>query len=250
MLSVNVGFALTTIGARQEARDSIDAGLAIAHAIGSPGAIRHARMNLLGWTATFGSDPNCDAELAEARADADAASSGAWASPDRSTLGVLFYRGCEWLRSNDPKGPSRARALFKTATEAYRATGNRDLIPVALGMWAHAERRCSDLGKARALAEEAVTLVENGAPSLLNESPIFLALHDVCLDAGEQAKAVDAVQRGMSPLLRRLEGLRATPYAHIFVAELPYNASLLQRAEQYGLIPPELISLSARENPT
>ena len=56
MLSMNVGFALTTIGAQKEARDSIEAGLAIAHAIGSVGAIRHGRMNLLGWTATLGPD--------------------------------------------------------------------------------------------------------------------------------------------------------------------------------------------------
>ena len=64
-----------------------------------------------------------------------------WVTHDRATLGVLFYRGCEWLASSDPHAPERARSLFKTTTEAYRATGNRDVLPVALGLWAQAEQR-------------------------------------------------------------------------------------------------------------
>jgi hypothetical protein len=58
-----------------------------------------------------------------------------------------------WLASNEPNAIERARALFKITTDAYRATGNRDLIPVALGLWSEAERRCGDLAKARLLAE-------------------------------------------------------------------------------------------------
>jgi tetratricopeptide (TPR) repeat protein len=54
MLTCNLGFALTTIGARQEARASLDRGLELADAIGSSGAVRHAQMNLLGGPATFG----------------------------------------------------------------------------------------------------------------------------------------------------------------------------------------------------
>jgi tetratricopeptide (TPR) repeat protein len=56
MLMTNLGFALTTIGARQEARSTLETGLALADAIGSLGAVRHAQMNLLGWAATFGND--------------------------------------------------------------------------------------------------------------------------------------------------------------------------------------------------
>jgi len=240
MLSMNVGFALTTIGARQEARESIEAGLAIAHSIGSVGAIRHGRMNLLGWTATFGADPALDDELSEPRADADAASGGLWLTPDRATLGVLFYRACEWLATSAPEAPERARALFKITTEAYRATANRDLVPVALGMWAEAERRCGSPDRARSLAGEAAALLEQGAPSLLNESCVFSTLHDAELDFGDGPGAVEAVRRGMVPLLRRLAGLRGTPYARVFLVDLPYNEKLLRRAQEYELVPPEV----------
>jgi hypothetical protein len=240
MLSVNVGFALTTIGARDEARRAIDAGLALAHAIGSPGAIRHGRMNLLGWTATFGADAALDPELATARADADDAATGAWAAPDRGNLGVLFYRGCEWLAASAPEAPARARALFKIATEAYRVTGNRDLIPVALGRWAEAEYRAGDRARARALAEEAAGLLEQGAPSLLNESPVFLVLHHAYLDDGDGEAAQIAIARGMVPLTRRLAGLQDTPYARLFLTALPHNEALLKKARDYGLVPAEV----------
>src|SRR5205807_26851 len=105
------------------------------------------------------------------------------------------------------------RALFRITTEAYKATGNRDLIPVALGLWSEAERRCGDRQKARSLATEAAALLERGAPSLLNESPVFLALHDVELEEGDQAAAKLAVERSMTLLRRRLRGLEGTPYA-------------------------------------
>jgi tetratricopeptide (TPR) repeat protein len=240
MLSVNVGFALTTIGARDEARSAIDSGLALAHAIGSPGAIRHARMNLLGWTATFGPDPRLDPELADARADADDAAIGAWAAPDRGNLGILFYRGCEWLASSAPEATARARALLKIATESYRVTGNRDLIPVALGRWAEAEHRAGEHARARALAEESVGLVEQGAPSLLNESPVFLALYDACLAEGDERGAIDAIKRGLEPLTRRLAGLKNTPYARLFLSALPHNETLLKKAAEYGFLPTDV----------
>jgi hypothetical protein len=240
ILSMNVGFALCTIGARQEARESIESGLAIAQAIGSAGAIRHGRMNLLGWTATFGPDPALDAELAEPRADADAAMNGLWVTPDRATLGALFYRACEWLASADAKGPDNARKLFKITTEAYRSTGNRDIVPVALGMWSEAERRAGDLTRARSLAGEAAMLLEQGAPSLLNESPVFVALHDVELEADYTPGARAAVERGMVLLRRRLGGLKGTPYARVFLSDLVYNDRLLRRAKEYGLVPPEV----------
>ena len=250
MLSVNVGFALTTIGARDEARQAIEAGLALAHAIGSPGAIRHARMNLLGWTSTFGADPALDAELAGPRADADDAAIGAWAAPDRANLGVLFYRGCEWLASGAPEAPARARALLKIATESYRITGNRDLIPVALGRWAEAEHRAGEYVRARALAEESAGLLEQGAPSLLNESPVFLALHHACLADGDERGAIDAVKRGMVPLTRRLGGLGNTPYARLFLTALPHNDALLEKARSFGVLPAHVIDVLSHDVPS
>ena len=45
-LTCNLGFALTTIGARQEARASLDRGFELADAIGSSGTVRHAQMLL------------------------------------------------------------------------------------------------------------------------------------------------------------------------------------------------------------
>jgi serine/threonine protein kinase/predicted ATPase len=240
MLSMNLGFALTTIGARAEAREAIESGLALAHAIGSPGATRHGRMNLLGWTATFGSDPALDKELADSRADADAAADSRWVTQDRATLGMHFYRGCEWLASSDGKAGDRARSLFKLTTEAYRATGNHDILPVALGLWAQAEQRCGNPDAARTLAEEAAGLIEQGAPSLLNESPVFVALHDAYLAAGDRSRAVEAIRRGLGPLTRRLEGLKKTTYAGVFLTELGPNATLLARASEYGLTPPEI----------
>jgi serine/threonine protein kinase/tetratricopeptide (TPR) repeat protein len=243
MLSMNLGFALTTMGARDEAREAIESGLTLAHAIGSPGAIRHGRMNLLGWAATFGSDPALDKELSDPRADADAAADSRWVTQDRATLGMLFYRGCECLRSKETAAAERARSLFKLTTEAYRATGNHDILPVALGSWAQAEQRCGSADSARALAEEAAELIEHGAPSLLNESPVFVALHDAYLATGDRPRAIEAIGRGLGPLTRRLEGLKKTSYAGVFLTELGPNATLLARAREYGLTPPEIAAI-------
>ncbi|MEZ4224377.1 MAG: protein kinase [Polyangiaceae bacterium] len=237
MLMTNLGFALTTIGARQEARGALSTGLSLADAIGSSGATRHAQMNLLGWTATFGTEKVLDASLAGPRADADAAATGYWASPDRANLGLLFYRGCEHLRTRVPTALQKARSLLATAAEGYRSTQNRDVLAVALGMWSEAERRAGDATRALELADEAAALIEAGAPSLLNESPVFVALHDALLELNRPDDAKRAISRGLSPLERRLEGLLGTPYARLFLTELPYNAALLAWAEQYGSVP-------------
>lgn len=239
ILTMNVGFALTTIGARNEALHELETGLAKAAAIGSAGAVRHGRMNLLGWAATFGADARLDAALAEVRASADEAASGVWVVRDRATLGVLFYRGCELLRGEAASLP-RARSLLMTATEAYRSTENRDVLPVALGFWAEAERRSGQAERAIELAKEAARLVEAGAPSLLNEAPIFLALHDASVDVGDLRAARDAMERGMVPLVRRVRGLEGTPYARAFLTGLTHNSGLLVAAEAYGCVPEEI----------
>src|SRR5690606_18402211 len=149
-------------------------------------------------------------------AAADDAAGGMWVVHDRVTLGVLFYRGCELLRG-EPTGLARARSLLETAANAYRSTENRDVLPVALGFWAEAERRRGQSDKAIAIAREAAELVEQGAPSLLNEAPIYLVLHDACVDAGDLVGARTAMERAMPPLVRRLHGLEGTSYARNFL---------------------------------
>jgi eukaryotic-like serine/threonine-protein kinase len=237
MLMTNLGFALTTIGARQEARSAIETGLSLADAIGSQGTVRHAQMILLGWACTFGTDKQLDAHLGEVRADADSAGSGVWAAPDRANLGLLFYRGCELLRSKAEGTNRRALGLLRMAAQAYRAAGHRDVLPVALGAWSEAERACGNLSTAVELAREAVTLLEQGAPSLLNESAVFLALYDALLDDGKTDEALLIVRHGIPPLERRLHGLAGTPYARSFLTDLPANSRLIALAEEEGLLP-------------
>ncbi len=239
MLTINLGFALTTIGAREEARREIEAGIRMAEEIGSSGTVRLGRMLLLGWAAHFGDDPSLDDALAEPRASADEAATGAWIVKDRVTLGVLFYRGCELLLSGHQASLGRARSLLKISAEAYRATDNRDVLPVALGYWAEAERKLGELEAAEAIAKEAADLVEAGAPSLLNEAVIYLALHGARVDAGDLVGAHRAIDRGMAPLLRRVRGLRGTEYERNFL-KLTHNARLLEAADAHACLPEEL----------
>jgi hypothetical protein len=238
-LTVNVGFALTTVGAKADARSTIETGIGLAQAVGSPGVERHGKMILLCWAATFGGgDASLDAALGDTRALADAALGGSWVPHDRATLGVLFYRGTELLRS--PGGEAGARVLLRIAAQGYRATKMLDVLPVALGLWADAERRCGNGPEARALASEAAALFDEGSPSLLNEAPVFLALHDACVDLGDAEGARQAIARGVPRLITRLRGLSATPYAHAFLTQLAPNAGLLAAAEGYRLLPDEI----------
>jgi tetratricopeptide (TPR) repeat protein len=242
-LTINVGFALTTVGARDEARAAIEGGIALAQAIGSPGVERHGKMILLCWAATFGTDPALDAALAETRALADAALGGSWVPHDRATLGVLFYRGIERLRV--PNGAGDARALLRIAAQGYRATKMLDVMPVALGLWADAERLSGHAEQARALASEAATLLEQGSPSLLNEAPVFLALHDACVPLGDGAAARQAIARGVPRLVTRLEGLAGTPYQRMFLTQLASSAGLIAAAREYALVPDAIRSVLA-----
>ncbi len=236
-LNCNLGFALTTIGARQEARASVDRGLELADAIGSAGTVRHAQMNLLCWASTFGNDRKLEAVLSEVRADADAAANGTWTAPDRGNLGVLFYRGVELLRSESHAAVERARSLLRISAETYRATKNRDVLPVALGMWALSEQKLGATERALELAREAATLLESGAPSLLNEAVVYLVLHDCRKAMGAEVEAREAIEQSIPRLLRRVRGLVGTPYARLFLTELVHNAQLVATAEAYGLVP-------------
>jgi tetratricopeptide (TPR) repeat protein len=244
-LTINVGFALTTVGARAEARAAIESGLSLGEAIGSPGVVRHGQMILLCWAATFGTEPALDEALAETRATADAALAGSWVPHDRATLGVLFYRGMEILRSAGREAD--ARTLLRIAARGYRATKMLDVLPVALGLWADAERRIGQPEQARALASEAAALFDDGLPSLLNEAPVFLALHDACVDLGDLREARHAIARGVPSLVKRLGGLSATPYGRAFLTQLTANAGLLAAAEAYGLVPAVVVQALGEE---
>jgi eukaryotic-like serine/threonine-protein kinase len=114
---------------------------------------------------------------------------------------------------------------------------------VALGFWAEAERRLGHADTAFALATEAAELVENGAPSLLTETPIFVALSRACQDRGDADGSRQAIARGLVPLRRRLEGLRDTPYVRPFLSDLAHNSALLSAAEQLGVLPTDLEEL-------
>jgi hypothetical protein len=244
-LTINVGFALTTLGAKAEARAAIEQGIALAQAVGSPGTVRHGQMNLLGWTAAFGGDAALDALLAEPRQLADNAVGGSWVPHDRATLGVLFYRGVEILRGDATTGAEHARTLLRTAAEGYRATKMLDVVPVALGLWAEAERRCGHAERARELALEASGMLDGGGASLLNEAPVYLALHDACVALGDEAAARAAIERGIPRLVTRIDGLAGTPYARGFLTELSPNAGLLAAARTYGLVPASISAILA-----
>ena len=237
MLTTNLGFALSTVGARKEARDTLESGLILAENIGSPGATRHAQMNLLGWASLYGSDRRLDTFLSDTRAEADTSATGYWASPDRSNLGVLYYRGVELLRSSVPSHQARALVLLRMSAESYKDTGQRDVLPVALGMWAEAERICGDPETAAKIGQDAADLLLSGAPSLLNESPVFLTLYKARMDLGDEAGANEALAQSIHPLLRRLNGLLGGPYASTFLTQLPQNAELIASAEAAGLLP-------------
>ncbi len=257
-LNINVGFALTTMGAKDEARFAIESGIELAQAVGSPGTVRHGQMNLLCWVATFGPDAALDSLLSEPRGIADNAVSGAWVPHDRATLGVLFYRGAELLR-NDPLGGTmatraasgspaeQARTLLKTAASGYRATKMLDVVPVALGLWAEAERRCGAPDRALEIATEAAGLLDLGSPSLLNEAPIYLALHDAYVDVERALDAKSAIARGLPRLVTRVHGLSGTPYAGDFLRHLAPNAGLIAAATAYGIVPPEIADIVAQD---
>lgn len=240
MLTANLGFALSNVGARKEGREALEAGLSLAETIGSPGAARHAQMNLLGWGSLYGSDRRLDAFLGDTRAEADEAASGYWSPADRSNLGILFYRGVELLRVPQESSLVRARALLRLCVQNYRELGHRDVLPVALGMLAEAERLLGALDEAERIGSEGATLLEAGAPSLLNEAPVFLSLYKTRAARGDEPGADEALSQGIRPLVRRTLGLVGSPYARRFLTELPHNAELVAATERAGFLPDAL----------
>ncbi len=258
ILTSNLGFALTTVGARFEALDMLRRGIELATTVGSQGALRHGRMLLLCWSSVFGETPELAGHLAEPRQEADEAGSGKWTAPSRETLGVLYYRGVELLRQakghwsakkpgqrlNQNAGgvgdvsPDGARILLRMSAQAYRNTDNHDVLPVALGMWALAEHLSRNTERALEIATEAGALLGAGAPSLLNESPIFLTLHDIQLGRGNFGAARGSIDAALPFLNRRTSSLHGSPYLTQFLDSIEDNRRLLILAHQYGLLQP------------
>ncbi len=82
---------------------------------------------------------------------------------------------------------------------------------------------------------------------MLNEAPIYLALHQASVDLGMPAEAKDAIKRGLPRLVTRVHGLSGTPYAKEFLRRLAPNAGLIAAAERYGLLPSEIADILARD---
>jgi eukaryotic-like serine/threonine-protein kinase len=230
-LMANVGFALTSLGARDESRKAIEQGLELAERLGATGVSRHCKMVLLCWSATFGRSPDHDAVLRDVRKVADDAATGSWAAHDRATLGILFYRALEHVRAADP----RSGALLKLATQGYRTTNMLDVIPVALAHLSASELSRNNNERSLALAREAAALLDGG--SLLNEAPIFLALHHAASASGQPDEAEAALHRGVPLVEKRALALQGTDYLQSF-RELSDNAELLRLAEAVGCAMP------------
>jgi len=125
-LTINMGFALTTIGAKDEARAQIEAGISVAQAIGSPGTVRHGQMNLLCWTATFGADPALNRLLEEPRSIAEGALRYARRPllPRARISSARRRRECRRAPAR-PDGTRRARAHVAPHRRA-RLSGDQD----------------------------------------------------------------------------------------------------------------------------
>jgi len=163
-LTINVGFALTTVGARDEARVQIEAGIALAQAVGSPGTVRHGQMNLMCWTATFGPDRELDRPARRAAARGRRRRGRQLgAARSRHARRALLSR--PRALAGSAANPEGARALLRTAANGYRATKMLDVVPVALGFWAEAERRAGSPERASELAAEAVALLARARPA-------------------------------------------------------------------------------------
>jgi eukaryotic-like serine/threonine-protein kinase len=98
------------------------------------------------------------------------------------------------------------------------------------------------------LATQAARLLQSGAPSLLNESPVYLALHDAELKLGDAAAARQAIGDAMAPLVRRVRGLAPTDYARPFLTGLGDNSKLVAVADSYGVLPLEVRQLLTRSS--
>lgn len=102
-------------------------------------------------------------------------------------------------------------------------------------MWALAEHLAKNSERALQIASEASTLLASGAPSLLNESPIFLTLHDIHLSRGNLADAKVAIEAALPFLERRAKSLQTSPYLGHFLTGLDDNRRLLTLATQYSI---------------
>ena len=128
----------------------------------------------------------------------------------------------------------------------YAAKTHGDLVPVLEDLPAQPHSAVPapiQAERARELAREATTMMLEGAPSLLNEAPAFLARHDACVDLGALDEAREAIAQGIPRLVTRVHGLAGTPYGRGFLTQIASNAGLVTAAEGYGLLPKQLAAL-------
>ena len=252
-LTINVGFALTTMGAKEEARVAIEGGIALAQAVGSPGTVRHGQMNLLCWAATFGAEPR-STRCSPIRARSPTTPSrarGCRTIARRSASSSTAASSCSAARSAGDatarEPPSSAHARCKTAAGGYRATKMLDVVPVALGLWGEAERRCGHAERAASSRREAAGLLEHGSPSLLNEAPIYLALHDA-LRRSRSARGSEGRDRARpaAPRHARARSLAARRYAKDFLTHLAPERRASRRRRGYGICCPPRSPRSSR----
>ena len=114
-------------------------------------------------------------------------------------------------------GEIDARTLLKVGgaglprdEDARRAAGGAR--PVGRGRAAMRKRRAGARARERGRG-----LFDEGSPSLLNEAPVFLALHDACIDLGGLEEARAAIARGVPRLVTRVKG----PRGHSVCARVP-----------------------------
>ena len=245
-LTINVGFALTTVGARGEARLAIESGIALAQAIGSPGVERHGKMILLCWAATFGSDASLDAALAEPR--------GHGRRGARRQLGPARPRDARRPLLPGHGAPARAgrrerrahaaqdrRAGLPRDEDARRAPGRAR--PLGGGR-APLRQRDAGARRSRARRRACSTRARRACSTRRRCSSRSTTPASI---SGELEQARNAIARGVPRLVTRLKGLAGTPYARAFLTQLAPNAGLLAAAEAYGLVPDEITAALATE---
>lgn len=222
ILECNIAFALTMMGAKDEAFEHVDRGATMATLIGSPGTLQLASMILLCWCAYYG-EPKKHGLLASERRDtAKAALASGWIPHDRISLGSLFYHGIELLREGTGDHVAQAEALLRLSVRGYEATKMYDVLPAAKGFLAHALRRLGNHEEALRIAAEATVACREGLPSLLSESIAFAAYAEVLLATGHREKACEALRQGL-PYVERRVATVAEKYQKAFRDTVPEN---------------------------
>ena len=80
---------------------------------------------------------------------------------------------------------------------------------------------------------------------MLNEAPVYLALHDANMELEREEEARAAIARGLPRLRHRLDALGGRRYVRGFLLQLPHNAAYLAVADRYGFLSDDIIEALA-----